>query len=70
VVPLNAGLLEVLLVAGWLVAAVGLGLVVWRIALGFGRPSGRSVIAGLAAGVLTLIAGAVVIVLAGVAAGS
>lgn len=67
---MTVGTLEVLLVAGWLVFAAGIGLLVWRIALARGSPSGNGLLAGVAAGALALLAGAVVIVLVGVALGN
>ena len=67
---MNAGATEVLLVAGWVVVSAVIGFVVWRTTLGRGGSSGGSLLAGLVSGVLALIVGAVVIVLAGIALGS
>jgi hypothetical protein len=66
----NVSVTEVLLVAGWVVVSVVIGFVVWRLTARGGGSSGGSALSGFASGVLALIAGAVVIVLAGVISGS
>ncbi len=67
---MNVGGAQALLVAGWVVVSAAVGFVAWRITLSRGGSSGGSLLAGVVSGVLALLVGAAVIILAGVALGS